>query len=435
MIYNPEQYLRLVFPKGFFSGKILNNELELKQAMMSALIKSAGISKRDVDETVYKVVDKYVKKIKELKEEGEKSYKKKALNNEVLLKNRLENLVLYNEVNKLKKEHEGQYYRWIPSSAEEPDPEHQLLYGKIFKVGEGDKDGNMPTERYGCRCGIEFLGDKKEVHELEGMEIEEPEIPIEAEFEEVKFKKAETLQEARKYTEKFMIDNNPTSWGKADNLENINTFNETIENLLEKYQQEGFEVLGYTPHGKFWAHANGSMIEVQKDFINGNKEYFEKEFNHSVTDYKKHRVDAIKKFKSMPDGEKKYKKYINQYEKDLNYSRYDVLSSPENMMKDVITHEFGHTLMDRAIKKEIENSPKIKTIYGERPILSGSSAPTYKKVLEAYFKAKENGDIYKISKYSSTNMKEFFAECFCAREIGENLPDYILKMIKEVAGK
>ena len=39
----------------------------------------------------------------------------------------------------------------------EKGPEHQLLYGKIFKVGEGDKNGNMPCERYGCKCGIEWL--------------------------------------------------------------------------------------------------------------------------------------------------------------------------------------------------------------------------------------------------------------------------------------
>ena len=49
----------------------------------------------------------------------------------------------------------------MPSDAKNPDPEHQLLYGKIFRVGEGDKDGNMPGERYGCRCGIEWLSESK----------------------------------------------------------------------------------------------------------------------------------------------------------------------------------------------------------------------------------------------------------------------------------
>lgn len=198
MIFNPDNFLRLIFSKDFFKGKILNSEMELKQEMLRALLKSAGVSKRDVSATVYKVVDFYNKKIKELKKEGEKSYKKKALNGEVLLKNRLENLVLWNEVQNMKKEHEGQFYRWLPSSAKEPDPEHQLLYGKIFKVGEGDKDGNMPSERFGCKCGIEFLSDKKEVSDLENMEVSEPEIPLEAEFEDVKSEKIEIVKETKK---------------------------------------------------------------------------------------------------------------------------------------------------------------------------------------------------------------------------------------------
>ena len=76
---------------------------------------------------------------------------------EKLLKNRIANLVIYEEMQHQKQEHKGQRYRWLPSSAKEPEPEHQLLYGKIFNYGEGDADGNMPAERYGCQCGIEWL--------------------------------------------------------------------------------------------------------------------------------------------------------------------------------------------------------------------------------------------------------------------------------------
>ena len=68
-------------------------------------------------------------------------------------------MITYNEVQALKKEHKGKRYRWLPSGALNPDPEHQLLYGQIFNVGEGDKDGNMPGERYGCQCGIEWIDD------------------------------------------------------------------------------------------------------------------------------------------------------------------------------------------------------------------------------------------------------------------------------------
>lgn len=167
MIFNPSRFLRLVFPKDFFKGKILNSDLELKQLTLQAILKATTLSKRKVEATVYKVVDNYEKKIKTLKKEGVKAYKAQALNDEVLLKDRLENLVLWNEVQHLKEEHEGEFYRWLPSSAETPDPEHQLLYGKIFKVGEGDKEGNMPAERYGCKCGMEILT-ADEAEELKG---------------------------------------------------------------------------------------------------------------------------------------------------------------------------------------------------------------------------------------------------------------------------
>ena len=77
------------------------------------------------------------------------------------MKERVEMAVTYYEVDKEAKEHEGGFYRWLPSEAKEPEPEHALLYGKIFKVGEGDKDGNMPMQRYGCKCGIEWLSDEE----------------------------------------------------------------------------------------------------------------------------------------------------------------------------------------------------------------------------------------------------------------------------------
>lgn len=167
MIFNPTQFLKLVLGAGFFKNRILNNEMDLKKSVMSAILKATTLNKRTVNATIYKVVDNYKKKMNNLKQEGVKAFKSEAINDEVLLKDRIENLVLWNEVQELKEEQEGEFYRWLPSSAECPDPEHQLLYGKIFKVGEGDKEGNMPAERYGCKCGIEFLS-ATEAKEMKG---------------------------------------------------------------------------------------------------------------------------------------------------------------------------------------------------------------------------------------------------------------------------
>lgn len=156
-IFKPEEFIKLVFSSNFFKGKLLTNDLQLKTLELQAILKATGISKREVDATVYKVIDIYEKKMHDLKKAGVRAFKKEALNGEALLKNRLEGLVLFNEVQKIKEENQGKFYRWLPSSSKEPDPEHQLLYGKIFKVGEGDKNGNMPAERYGCKCGMQIL--------------------------------------------------------------------------------------------------------------------------------------------------------------------------------------------------------------------------------------------------------------------------------------
>ena len=166
-IFNPEQYVKLIFAKNFFKGRLLNSELELKQLALQSLLKATNLSKREIDETIVKVVDIYEKKMMKLKKDKVRAFRKEALNNEILLKDRLENLVVWNEVQNIKKDNKGMFYRWLPSSAKCPDPEHQLLYGKIFKVGEGDKEGNMPAERYGCKCGMQLLT-AREAKELKG---------------------------------------------------------------------------------------------------------------------------------------------------------------------------------------------------------------------------------------------------------------------------
>lgn len=153
----PDQYLRQVLPAGFWSKKILDGNLDPKLVFLRAIIRATQVTERELDKTYAHAIQFYDSKIDRLKQAGVRAYKSKALDKERLLKSRIANLVIYEEAQHQKAEHKGQRYRWLPSNAEEPDPEHQLLYGKIFAWGEGDKDGNMPGERYGCQCGIEWL--------------------------------------------------------------------------------------------------------------------------------------------------------------------------------------------------------------------------------------------------------------------------------------
>lgn len=79
--------------------------------------------------------------------------RKEVLGDKKLLVSRVQNAIL-NEVSKeIKQTYRGEFYEWLPSEAENPDPDHEKNYGKIFQVGVGE----MPGERFGCKCGMRIL--------------------------------------------------------------------------------------------------------------------------------------------------------------------------------------------------------------------------------------------------------------------------------------
>lgn len=166
----PGRWLEKIFPKGIEKSGLLSDNLEIKKRYLQALVRATSLSGREITAEVYKTVDFYERKEATLKAAGVKAFKQEALNGQELLKARLKNFLVYSEIQRQRKEHKGRMYRWLPSNANEPDPEHQLLYGHIFREGEGDKDGNMPGERWGCQCGIEWLDDDVAFKEFAGRE-------------------------------------------------------------------------------------------------------------------------------------------------------------------------------------------------------------------------------------------------------------------------
>lgn len=157
--FYPDRFLKQVMPKSFYSQNLVDKDFDLKKNALKAINRARTITGRPIDTTVYNVLSQYEQKYKGLIAEGESSTQafNDAVNGSALLRQRIEQAVVYDEIQNLKAQHTGEFYRWMPSSAANPDPEHQLLYGKIFRVGEGDKNGNMPGERYGCQCGIEWF--------------------------------------------------------------------------------------------------------------------------------------------------------------------------------------------------------------------------------------------------------------------------------------
>lgn len=147
----PETYVKEVLPKSL-RRKALTKSVNYSKRILRALL-LAGVAADNAKDSLSRVVKFYRDKMKRLKSEGIRAYKSQALNDEKLLNERVDNLLVWNEAERLKEERRGQKYIWLPSSSKEPRPLHQLKYGKTYTVGKGV----FPGEEYGCKCGAMFL--------------------------------------------------------------------------------------------------------------------------------------------------------------------------------------------------------------------------------------------------------------------------------------
>lgn len=129
--------------------------VSLNRTALSFVNELDFLNKKDVTKVALEVIKNYKKRVK-----ADSDQKDLIKKDPKLLIQRVQNEVVLQMTEKIKDSYAGEKYRWLPSDAEEPDPEHQLKYGKIFIVGQGE----MPGDRIGCRCGMEILVDEKELN-------------------------------------------------------------------------------------------------------------------------------------------------------------------------------------------------------------------------------------------------------------------------------
>ncbi len=145
--YDPTELLRRVAPQKKIK-KLLSTQLTLKKTALSFVNDVDFLSKRGVSRVALKTIKGYKKRIKD-----DPSERADIIKDPAQLIQRVQNEVVFQVAGEIKDQYAGEYYRWLPSDADEPDPEHQLNYGETFQIGVGE----MPGERYGCRCGMEIL--------------------------------------------------------------------------------------------------------------------------------------------------------------------------------------------------------------------------------------------------------------------------------------
>lgn len=165
IIFDPKAMLKRVAPKAKIK-RMVNSKMGLKRTILANI----GTDEIPVDNgslakiarnTLLGYQDRIAKATVDAgfeKEAGDE-LQKEILKDPKQLIQRVQNEVIYQAHQGIKKKYGGQRARWLPSDAEEPRPEHQKNYGKVYIIGEGI-DGVEPGDEWGCKCGVEILTDE-----------------------------------------------------------------------------------------------------------------------------------------------------------------------------------------------------------------------------------------------------------------------------------
>lgn len=158
IVYDPKKLLKKIAPESKIK-KLVKGNLSLKKAALNFVDAIDFINRKSVADVALKVVRNYEERVAKATVDADfdksagRALQKELISDPKLLVQRVQNEIIVQVTNEIKDTYHGEQYVWLPSDADEPDPEHQLNYGKTFTIG----DGEMPGERYGCRCGMEIL--------------------------------------------------------------------------------------------------------------------------------------------------------------------------------------------------------------------------------------------------------------------------------------
>lgn len=164
IVYDPKKLLRKIAPAKKIE-RLVSSRLTLKKAALSFVDSVDFIDKKKVAEVALKTIKGYQLRTAAaivaagFDRSAGREEKDAIVSDPKQLIQRVENEVLLQIADGIKTKYAGKTYTWLPSDAEEPDPEHQLNYGKVFTIGEGE----MPGDRIGCRCGMEIHTDETQL--------------------------------------------------------------------------------------------------------------------------------------------------------------------------------------------------------------------------------------------------------------------------------
>lgn len=168
IIFDPTSMLRRIAPKSKIR-RMVNGRMGVKRTILANIgTDEIPIDNGSLSKVARNTLAGYRERI--AKEVVDSNYETSAgdvLKKEILadpkqLVQRIQNEVVYQVHQGIKDKYRGQQARWLPSDADEPRPEHQANYGKVYTIGEGI-DGVEPGDEWGCKCGVEILTDETQL--------------------------------------------------------------------------------------------------------------------------------------------------------------------------------------------------------------------------------------------------------------------------------
>ncbi len=157
----PDEMLKKIAPKRKVE-KLLSGKVTVKKAALSFLDDADFIDKGAVLDVALKTVKGYKERIAAAATGDRSDLKTEIVDDPKQLVQRVQNEIVFQVHDGIKKTYGGRTAVWLPSDADEPRPEHQLNYGKEYEIGVGI-DGVEPGDEYGCRCGVEIKGDETQL--------------------------------------------------------------------------------------------------------------------------------------------------------------------------------------------------------------------------------------------------------------------------------
>ncbi len=146
--YDPKALLRRIAPESKIKKLIKKGTVSLKKTALSFVDSVDFLDKKSVSRVALSTLKSYRERIA-----ADTASKEDLTSDPIQLIQRVQNNVIQQISKEISDAYGGEQYEWLPSDADTPDPEHQLNYGQIFTVGVGE----MPGERYGCKCGMRIL--------------------------------------------------------------------------------------------------------------------------------------------------------------------------------------------------------------------------------------------------------------------------------------